>query len=79
MKDEREFYPAAEVEWADDPSSPGVSQRVLSADGPVILTRLARWAPGLDTTASGVIRHTYVEEVYLLEGALTDLTLDQTF
>jgi hypothetical protein len=79
VKEEREFYDPAELPWAEDPASPGVSQRVLSADGPVILTRLARWRPGLDTSPAGVIRHDYVEEVYLIEGELTDLTLGQTF
>lgn len=79
MKEEREFYAPAELPWIKDPASPGVSQRVLSADGPVILTRLARWRPGLDTSPAGVIRHDYVEEVYLLEGELTDLSLGQTF
>lgn len=52
---------------------------MLSSDpGGETLTRLARWAPG---TVSGaeVIRHAYVEEVYLLEGSLTDLTIGQTF
>ena len=79
MKDEREFFATAELDWQGDPTAPGVSQRVLSADGAVILTRLARWAAGLDTSAAGVIRHDYVEEVYLLDGELTDLTLGRTF
>jgi hypothetical protein len=59
-----------------------VSERVLSADpgsDGAELTRLARWEPGLDTSAAGVIRHPYCEEVYLLEGELEDLTLGQTF
>jgi hypothetical protein len=32
------------------------------------LTRIARWAPGTDTSANGVIRHDYFEEVLLLDG-----------
>jgi hypothetical protein len=79
VKDEREFSDPSDLPWDEDPASPGVSQRILSADGAVILTRLARWRPGLDTSPGGVIRHDYVEEVYLLEGELTDLTLGQTF
>lgn len=77
MKEEHEFFRAASVPWTDD--GPGTTQRVLSRDtGDGTLTRLARWAPG---TVSGdqVITHEYVEEVYLLEGSLTDLTLGQTF
>jgi hypothetical protein len=45
----------------------------------VILTRLVRWDPGLDTTPAGVIRHDYLEEVYLLEGELVDLSLGARF
>jgi hypothetical protein len=77
MKQEHEFFATADIPWTED--GPGIAQRVLSQD-PVdgTLTRLARWAPG---TVSGaeVIRHEYFEEVYLLEGSLTDLSLGQTF
>ncbi|HZX04547.1 cupin domain-containing protein [Kribbella sp.] len=76
MKDEREFYPSSQVEWVD--TGGGISERVLSRGEDGMLTRLARWAAGT-TTRDGVIRHEYVEEVYLLEGELTDLTLGQTF
>ncbi|MFF2131484.1 hypothetical protein ACFVW1_40245 [Streptomyces olivochromogenes] len=55
------------------------STRPSTAGSPEVLTRLVRWEPGLDTSLSGVIRHEWVEEVYLLEGDLHDLTLDQTF
>jgi hypothetical protein len=81
VKDEHEFLDAQGLAWTEAPQSPGVSERVLSAgpDPAVELTRLARWAPGLDTSAAGVIRHPYYEEVYLLEGELEDLTLGRTF
>ncbi|TCC05653.1 cupin domain-containing protein [Kribbella soli] len=76
MKEQKEFFATAGLAWTD--AGGGITQKVLSEDADGTLTRLARWAPG---TASGaeVIRHEYVEEVYLLEGELTDLTLDQTF
>lgn len=56
-------------------------ERVLSRDegDPEIMTRLARWEPGTDTSAAGVITHGYLEEVYIVDGALHDLTLDRTF
>ncbi|MBM9505057.1 cupin domain-containing protein [Streptomyces sp. KK5PA1] len=81
VKDEHEFYDPNTLRWVPDSAAPGVSERVLSAgpDRAVEMTRLARWAPGLDTTAAGVIRHAYYEEVYLLEGELEDLTLRRTF
>lgn len=79
VKQEREFFDPADVAWAAALGVRGVTEKVLSTgDGPV-LTRLARWEPGLDTVEAGVIRHDYIEEVYLLEGDLTDLTLNRTF
>jgi hypothetical protein len=42
-------------------------------------TALVRWAPGTDTSGQGVARHDFWEEVYLLEGSLHDLTLNETF
>ncbi|MFE9438861.1 hypothetical protein ACFYO2_07630 [Streptomyces sp. NPDC006602] len=58
---------------------PGVGSRWRDEADPDVLTRLVRREPGLDTSLSGVIRHEWVEEVYLFEGDLHDLTLDQTF
>ncbi|WP_031466281.1 cupin domain-containing protein [Sciscionella sediminilitoris] len=80
MKAEYEFFPAGTGQWQPT-AQHGVTERVLSRDpeDPEILTRLANWAPGLDTSAAGVITHDYVEEVYLLEGELHDLTLGKTF
>ncbi|MBB6568371.1 cupin domain-containing protein [Kribbella sandramycini] len=76
MKEEREFFPTGDIAWE---VVEGIEQRVLSidnADG--TLTRLARWPAGT-TSGVDVIQHDYVEEVYLFEGELTDLTLEQTF
>ena len=58
----------------------GVAERVL-AENPTDGSRtvLVRWAPGTDSSASGVARHDFWEEVYLLEGAMYDLTLRQNF
>ncbi|MGZ3143588.1 cupin domain-containing protein [Lentzea chajnantorensis] len=76
MRTQHEFFPVADLPWHR--AEPGVTERVLSHDPATpTLTRLARWQPGLET--SGVIRHDYHEEVYLLEGDLTDLTLGETF
>ena len=77
MKSQHEFFPVTDVPWTDD--GPGISQRLLSTSATdTALTRIARWSPG---TVSGdaVIEHDYFEEVYLLEGSLTDLTLGTTF
>lgn len=79
VKQEHEFFDTADLDWTQAPGAAGVMEKVLSQGEGAILTRLARWEPGLDTTPSGVIRHEYVEEVYLLDGDLTDLTLGRTF
>jgi len=77
MKDEHEFFATGDVAWTD--AGGGISERLLSRDTvDGTLTRIARWAPGT-TSGHEVIRHEYVEEVYLLEGELTDLTLERTF
>jgi hypothetical protein len=76
MKEQKEFFPTGPLDWID--AGGGIAQKVLSEDSDGTLTRLARWAPGT-TSGAEVVRHEYVEEVYLLEGELTDLTLDQTF
>ncbi|NEA33636.1 cupin domain-containing protein [Streptomyces sp. SID13031] len=77
MKEQHEFFAAADLPWTED--APGITQRVLSTDANTgTLTRIARWAPGT-TSGDEVIRHEYFEEVYLLEGSLTDLTLGKTF
>ena len=80
MKAEHEFFAVDQVPWQADAHAPAVTERVLSrgADDRT-LTRIARWAPGTDTSAAGVIRHDYYEEVYLLDGELHDLTLGRTF
>ena len=80
MKGQLEFFAADTMTWLAA-QQPGTEEKVLSQDAgdPAMLTRLVRWAPGLDTSAAGVITHDYVEEVYLLEGELTDLTLGRTF
>ena len=77
MREEFEFFPVADLPWT--PAGEGVAERVLSrGEGPT-LTRMTRWLPGLDTSGAGVITHDFHEEVYLLSGDLTDLTLGRTF
>ncbi|MDX6261580.1 MAG: hypothetical protein QOH84_3268 [Kribbellaceae bacterium] len=76
MKEQYEFFATTEVPWTE--GGQGITQRVLSQADDGTLTRIARWAPGT-ITGDDVISHEYFEEVYLLEGSLTDLTLGKTF
>ena len=81
MKPEIEFTPVANTEWTAVPGGvPGLHERILAAD-PVrkVATRILRFAPGTDTSATGVVVHDFWEEVYILEGSLHDISLNQTF
>lgn len=81
-KPEHEFFPAETVAWTTpEPAVPGLTERVLASDASAegVATRMLRFAPGTDTSVAGVLRHSFWEEVYILEGAIHDLTLDETF
>lgn len=80
-KPEREFFPATEVEWTAALGGivPGLFERILAADAAGVATRILRFDPGTDTSAAGIQRHDFWEEVFILEGSLHDLTLGRTF
>ena len=80
--------PKPEMEFFDPSSLPhqavggieGLSEQILSNDSDRgDYTRLLHFAPGTDTTPMGVQRHDFWEEVWILEGSLHDLSLNQTF
>lgn len=81
-KPELEFFPVTDVEWTPALGGvvPGLLERILARDPDSgVATRILRFDPGTDTSAAGVQVHDFWEEVYILEGALHDLTLNQTF
>jgi hypothetical protein len=79
-KPELEFFDTESLPWRAVDGQAGVSQRVLAEDAATgILTRLLRWDPGLNTSATGPVAHEYFEEVLVLSGSMHDLRLDQTF
>jgi hypothetical protein len=81
-KQEREFFAVEEVEWTPAMSGqvPGLFERILSSDATTgVATRILRFDPGTDTSVAGAQVHPFWEEVYILEGSLHDLSLDQTF
>ena len=43
------------------------------------VTRLLRFAAGTDTSSNGVVSHEVWEEIFIVEGAIHDLSLGQTF
>lgn len=81
-KAEREFFPVADVGWTPALSGMvvGLFERILVSDPDSgVATRILRFDPGTDTSVAGVQTHPFWEEVYILEGSLHDLTLNQTF
>jgi len=80
-KFETEFFPISEVPWTPVPGPvEGLSERILARDPQTgIASRMLRFAPGTDTSPNGVLTHEFWEEVYILEGAIHDLRLKQTF
>lgn len=80
-KPEHEFFPAGKVEFTPCAGQvASLAERILAADPEHgVATRILRFEPGTDTTPNGVQRHDFWEEVYILEGSLTDLRLGQTF
>ncbi|MBO0878517.1 MAG: cupin domain-containing protein, partial [Pseudonocardia sp.] len=57
-----------------------LTERILAADSDGgVATRILRFEPGTDTTPNGVQVHDFWEEVYILEGSMTDLRLGETF
>ncbi|MFI5758491.1 cupin domain-containing protein [Streptomyces sp. NPDC051569] len=79
-KPEREFHLPSGPWEVPAGSAPGIRERTIAADADGShRTAIVRWAPGTDTSSSGVAVHDFWEEVYLLDGGLRDLTLGETF
>ena len=81
MKPEHEFFPITNVPWTPvDKRVPGLTERILAYDPDAkVATRILSFAKGTDTTPIGAQSHPFWEEVYVLSGSLTDLTLGRTF
>ena len=58
----------------------GISERVLSADEEGrAYTRLLRFEPGADSSPNGPQVHDFWEEVFIVDGDITDLRLGERF
>lgn len=77
----REFFAADSVDFtpcAGDVDT--LTEAILAVDPDTgVATSVMRFAPGTDTTPNGVQRHEFWEEVYIVEGSITDLRLHETF
>jgi hypothetical protein len=81
-KPEFEFFPVDNVAWTPAMGGlvSGLFERILATDEESgVATRMLRFDPGTNTSAAGPQVHPFWEEVYILQGSLHDLTLDQTF
>src|SRR6058998_1797956 len=83
-KPELEFFKPDHIAWEPVASSAtggaggaGVSQKILSRSEDGDVTRLLRFAAGVQT--SETITHDFWEEVWIVDGSLTDLGLGRTF
>jgi quercetin dioxygenase-like cupin family protein len=77
-----EFLPALErAPWTKPGGdAEGLHELILARDGDShIATRLLRFEPGATSAPNGVQVHDFWEEIYVIEGSLHDLELDQTF
>ena len=82
-KPEHEFFPVENIAFTPCAGMvASLTERVLAAEtdsGTGVATRILNFAPGTDTTPNGEQTHDFWEEVYILEGAITDLGLGETF
>lgn len=80
-KPEHEFFPVERVAPTVCAGEvPALTERILAADPRSgVATRILQFAPGTDTTANGVQVHDFWEEVYIIDGSMTDLRLNEMF
>lgn len=80
-KPEHEFFAVDELPFTTCAGEvTQLTERILASDlDNGIATRILRFAPETDTTPNGVQVHDFWEEVYILEGSMSDLRLAETF
>ncbi|ALS23954.1 MULTISPECIES: cupin domain-containing protein [Paenibacillus] len=79
-KPELEFTDYTKFEQKPFTNVKGLSERVIAKDPETgVATRILIFEPGTDTTPNGVQIHDFWEELYVIEGSLIDLTLNQEF
>ena len=76
-KPEIEFRASDDVPWTPVAGNAKQREKILAQDETGLATRLLLFEPGCETV--GVVRHDFWEEVWILQGAITDLSLGQTF
>jgi hypothetical protein len=68
------------IPWLPEASIDGLFAKTLArCEETGSYTRLLKLLPGTNTSSAGVQAHEHLEELWLIEGALHDLSLDQNF
>lgn len=80
-KPEFEFFPATSIDFSPcEGVVPELTERILASDPETgVASRILSFEPGTDTSPNGVQVHDFWEEVYILTGSFTDVTLGKTF
>jgi len=70
-KKQMEIHETQSIAWIPVEGSPGICEKILNKDPETgSVTRLLRFDPGTSTTE--VLVHDFVEEIWVIEGGLTD-------
>lgn len=78
-KPEYEFH-VPQSKWRPTGEAEGIQEQVLARNPDTgDYTSLLRFEPGTDSSPNGTQVHAFWEEVFIVEGDLTDLRLGQTF
>lgn len=80
-KPEHEFFATGTLAFTPCAGAvASLTEFILATDPETgVASSLMRFAPGTDTTPNGVQAHDCWEEVYIVEGSITDLRLNETF
>ena len=79
-KKELEFVPFTQFAKHDLKPVVGLSQRIIAQDKKTgVATRVLEFEPKTDTSANGIQVHDFWEELYIIEGSIVDLELNEEF
>ncbi len=68
------------IAWTPEAGIPGLYAKTLArCDDTGSYTRLLKFLPGTETTQAGPQAHDHLEELWIVEGAIYDLTLEENF
>ncbi|WP_078429838.1 cupin [Alkalihalobacterium alkalinitrilicum] len=80
VKPELEFLDYKTFELKPFTNVKGLSERIIAqVPGTSVATRILEFEPGTDTSPNGVQIHDFWEELYIIEGSIIDLELDEEF